>query len=120
MPPKFLEHALILTHDSIATQNWSHDALGLTEGQAPDFGFPVHWVYMVKHDVVRIAPAGGSDAQNACLGNDKCVPAMGSGRMDHICFNVGRHSRGWTLSAPSMRNAGQTHPPTIRSSLRSH
>ncbi len=42
---------------------------------------------MVKQDVVHIAPAGGSDAQNACLGNDKGGPAIGSGRMDNICFN---------------------------------
>ena len=27
MPPKFLLHALILTHDPIATRNWWRDAL---------------------------------------------------------------------------------------------
>jgi hypothetical protein len=46
MPPKFLEHALILTHDPIATRDWWRDALGLVEGDAPDFGFPVHWLYI--------------------------------------------------------------------------
>ena len=47
----------------------------------------MHWLYIGSQDVVHIAPAGGSDAQNAYLGNDKGGPAMGSGRVDHICFN---------------------------------
>lgn len=85
--PKFLEHALILTHDPIATRNWWRDALGLVEGDAPDFGFPVHWLHIGDQDVVHIAPAGGSAAQNAYLGDEADGPAMGSGRLDHNCFN---------------------------------
>jgi len=84
MPPKFLEHALILTHAPIATRDWWRDALGLVEGDAPDFGFPVHWLYIGDRDCVHIAPAGGSAAQNAYLGNEAGGPPMGSGRLDHI------------------------------------
>lgn len=87
MPPKFLEHALILTHAPIATRDWWRDALGLVEGDAPDFGFTVHWLYIGDRDCVHIAPAGGSAAQNAYLGNEAGGPPMGSGRLDHICFN---------------------------------
>lgn len=47
----------------------------------------MHWLYIGDQDVVHIAPAGGSAAQNAYLGNEAGGPAMGSGRLDHICFH---------------------------------
>ena len=122
MPPKFLEHALILTHDPIATRDWWRDALGLGEGDAPDFGVPVHWLYVGDQDVVHIAPAGGSAAQNAYLGNEAGGPAMGSGRLDHICFNCDGVEEAFArldASVPNMKSGGLEHHPSIRCSSKS-
>lgn len=61
MGRRFLEHALILTHDPQATRDWFCDNLGFTEGYHPDFGFPVHWLYMGQQDVLHIGKAHNSD-----------------------------------------------------------
>lgn len=90
---RYLEHLLVMTHDPLATRNWWRDAFGLTEGPNPDFGFPVYWLYIGDQDVVHIAAAGGTAAQDAYLGNVHGGAgvaegsATGSGRIDHICFN---------------------------------
>ena len=102
---RFLEHALILTHDPAATRDWFVANLGFTEGYHPEFGFPVHWLYIGKQDVLHIGKANHSAHQNTYLSTpgdgsaktgaaasagaaiDDSGLAPGSGRIDHLCFN---------------------------------
>jgi catechol 2,3-dioxygenase-like lactoylglutathione lyase family enzyme len=51
---RFLEHLLILTHDPDGTRDWFCDNLGFREGPHPEFGFPVHWLYIGEQDVIHI------------------------------------------------------------------
>ncbi len=98
---RFLEHILILTHDPDSTRDWFCFNLGFTEGPHPDFGFPVHWLYIGQQDVLHIGKANHSAHQNTYLGTpgERAVaidasgtalvsgPPLGSGRIDHLCFN---------------------------------
>ncbi|MES2188075.1 MAG: VOC family protein [Pseudomonadota bacterium] len=92
---KFLEHALILTHDPDATRDWFVSNLGFVSGHHPEFGFPVHWLYIGDRDVVHIGKARHSEHQDTYLktptdkaGEDySAAGALGSGRIDHLCFN---------------------------------
>ncbi len=90
---RFMEHLLILTHDPDATRDWFCDNLGFKSGPHPEFGFPVHWLYIGDQDVLHIGKANFSDHQNTYLKtpSDKSesegVTSQGSGRIDHVCFN---------------------------------
>jgi catechol 2,3-dioxygenase-like lactoylglutathione lyase family enzyme len=92
---KFMEHILILTHDPDATRDWFCTNLGFRSGYHPEFGFPVHWLYIGEQDVVHIGKARHSEHQNTYLrtpsdkdGEDySAAGAAGSGRIDHVCFN---------------------------------
>ena len=92
---KFMEHILILTHDPDATRDWFVDNLGFRSGYHPEFGFPVHWLYIGDQDVVHIGKARHSEHQDTYLrtpsdqaGVDYAAAgAPGSGRIDHVCFN---------------------------------
>ena len=92
---KFLEHLLILTHDPDATRDWFCKNLGFRSGDHPDFGFPVHWLYIGNQDVIHIGKARHSTHQDVYLktpsdqqGIDySAAGAMGAGRIDHFCLN---------------------------------
>jgi catechol 2,3-dioxygenase-like lactoylglutathione lyase family enzyme len=92
---KFMEHILILTHDPDGTRDWFCDNLGFRSGYHPEFGFPVHWLYIGDQDVVHIGKARHSEHQDTYLrtpsdqeGIDYAAAgAPGSGRIDHVCFN---------------------------------
>lgn len=92
---KFMEHILILTHDPEATRDWFCDNLGFVSGDHPEFGFPVYWLYIGKQDVVHIGKAQHSEHQNIYLStpsdtaatNSSTSTTLGSGRIDHVCFN---------------------------------
>ncbi|VTU15832.1 Glyoxalase-like domain protein [Variovorax sp. SRS16] len=92
---KFMEHILILTHDPDATRDWFCTNLGFRSGYHPEFGFPVHWLYIGEQDVVHIGKARHSAHQDTYLrtpsdkeGEDySAAGAPGSGRIDHVCFN---------------------------------
>ncbi|MFI4927518.1 MAG: VOC family protein [Burkholderiales bacterium] len=91
---RFLEHLLILTHDPDATRNWYVRNLGFREGPHPEFGFPVHWLYIGGQDVLHIGKARFSQHQDTYLatpvdhGTDfSAAGAPGSGRIDHLCLN---------------------------------
>ena len=91
---RFLEHVLILTHDPQATRDWFVDCLGFREGPHPDFGFPVHWLYIGEQDVIHIGQARHSAHQDTYLqvAGDRdrdftAAGALGSGRIDHLCLN---------------------------------
>jgi catechol 2,3-dioxygenase-like lactoylglutathione lyase family enzyme len=92
---RFLEHILILTHDPQATRDWFVECLGFREGPHPEFGFPVHWLYIGEQDVIHIGQARHSTHQDSYLkaagdreGDDfAAAGAPGSGRIDHVCLN---------------------------------
>jgi catechol 2,3-dioxygenase-like lactoylglutathione lyase family enzyme len=85
---RFMEHILILTPDPDGTRDWWCKFLGFREGDHPDFGFPVHWLYIGDQDVIHIGKANYSQHQNTYLSN---VEARGgtrdTGAIDHVCFN---------------------------------
>jgi len=54
---RFLEHLLILTHDPEGTRDWFVNNLGFRDGEHPDFGFPVYWLYIGQQDVIHIGQA---------------------------------------------------------------
>src|ERR1019366_1214036 len=64
---RFLEHLLILTHDPEGTRDWFVNSLGLRDGQPPEFGFPVYWLYIGGQDVIHIGKAHFSDHQDPYL-----------------------------------------------------
>jgi catechol 2,3-dioxygenase-like lactoylglutathione lyase family enzyme len=92
---RFMEHILILTHDPEATRDWFCENLGFRNGDHPEFGFPVYWLYIGEQDVVHIGQARHSAHQDTYLstpgdqaGQDySAAGAPGSGRIDHVCFN---------------------------------
>ena len=90
---RYLEQILILTDDPDGTRDWWCKVLGFRSGPHPEFGFPVHWLYIGDQDVVHIGQATFSDHQNTYLSTpsdddlDKPDGRRGSGRVDHVCFN---------------------------------
>ena len=90
---RVMEHILILTDDPDGTRDWWCQVLGMRAGDHPDFGFPVHWLYIGDQDVVHIGQAKFSAHQDTYLktpkDTDLDVPdgRRGSGRIDHVCFN---------------------------------
>ena len=92
---RFLEHLLILTDDPDGTRDWFCKNLGFRDGLHPEFGFPVHWLYIGDQDVLHIGKARYSTHQDSYLKtpSDKdgidysAAGVLGSGRVDHFCIN---------------------------------
>lgn len=88
-----MEHILILTDDPDGTRDWWVENLGFTEGEHPDFGFPVHWLCIGDQDVIHIGQRQQSAHQANYLatpddGEAVDAPAhAGGGTIDHVCFN---------------------------------
>ncbi len=84
-----LEHFLIQTTDMDATRDWWVDVLGLRVGPAPDFKFPVCWLYIGDTDVLHLTTGGAdvSDNRKAYLGQQSTA-TEGSGVVDHIAFRA--------------------------------
>ena len=57
MPLSHIEHFLVAADDIDATRDWYARVLGMASGAHPDFGFPVHWMYLGGVDVVHIGPS---------------------------------------------------------------
>ena len=60
MPLQHLEHFLIQTEDLESTKDWFVDVLGMKVGPAPDFKFPVYWLYLRDADVLHLTHDGGA------------------------------------------------------------
>jgi len=60
MPLTHIEHFLVAADDIDATRDWYARVLGMTSGPHPDFGFPVHWMYVGGVDIVHIGPSAKS------------------------------------------------------------
>jgi catechol 2,3-dioxygenase-like lactoylglutathione lyase family enzyme len=90
MPLSHIEHFLVAADDIDATRDWYARILGMTSGPHPDFGFPVHWMYIGDVDVVHIGPSarGANEAQKKYLGRTSQDAGAGTGAIDHIAFRA--------------------------------
>ena len=90
MPLSHIEHYLVAADDMDLTRDWYRDVLGMQEGPHPDFGFPVHWMYLEGRDVVHIgrnAKQAGEN-QKLYLGRLSQNTGSGTGAIDHIAFRA--------------------------------
>ena len=85
-----IEHFLVAADDIDATRDWYARVLGMTSGAHPDFGFPVHWMYLGGVDIVHIGPSAKSagDIQKQFLGRTSQDTGAGTGAIDHIAFRA--------------------------------
>ena len=90
MPLKHIEHFLVTADDLDATRDWYARVLGMTPGPHPDFGFPVHWMYVNGVDIVHIGPSAkqAGDIQRKYLGRTSQDSGSGTGALDHIAFRA--------------------------------
>ena len=90
MPLSHIEHFLVAADDIDATRDWYARVLGMKSGPHPEFGFPVHWMYLGDVDVVHIGPSakGASARQKEYLGRTSQDSGTGTGALDHIAFRA--------------------------------
>jgi len=92
MPLSHIEHFLVAADDIDATRDWYARVLGMRPGPHPDFGFPVHWMYLGDVDVVHIGPSAKSAGENQkkYLGrtSGRSAQDAGTGAIDHIAFRA--------------------------------
>ena len=90
MPLSHIEHLLIASDDIDATRDWYARVLGMRPGPHPDFGFPVHWMYLGEVDVVHIGPSAkrAGENQKKYLGRTSQDAGQGTGAIDHIAFRA--------------------------------
>ena len=88
MPLSHIEHFLVAADDIDATRDWYARVLGMRSGPHPDFGFPVHWMYLGDVDVVHIGPSAKSagEIQKKSLGRTSQASGAGTGAIDHMAF----------------------------------
>ncbi len=62
----------------------------MQSGPHPDFGFPVHWMYIDGVDIVHIGPSAkqAGDIQKKYLGRTSQQSEAGTGALDHIAFRA--------------------------------
>jgi catechol 2,3-dioxygenase-like lactoylglutathione lyase family enzyme len=90
MPVSHIEHFLVAADDIDATRDWYARVLGMRSGPHPDFGFPVHWMYVGEVDVVHIGPSAkaANENQRKYLGRTSQGDGAGTGAIDHIAFRA--------------------------------
>ena len=90
MPLSHIEHILVAADDIDATRDWYARVLGMKAGPHPDFGFPVHWMYVDDIDIVHIGPSAknAGDIQKKYLGRTSEKSEAGTGALDHIAFRA--------------------------------
>jgi catechol 2,3-dioxygenase-like lactoylglutathione lyase family enzyme len=90
MPLSHIEHFLVAADDLDATRDWYARVLGMKPGPHPEFGFPVHWMYLGDVDVVHIGPSArqANEAQRKYLGRTSQDAGQGTGALDHIAFRA--------------------------------
>jgi catechol 2,3-dioxygenase-like lactoylglutathione lyase family enzyme len=90
MPISHIEHFLVAADDIDATRDWYARVLGMKSGPHPDFGFPVHWMYVDNIDIVHIGPSakGANEIQKKYLGRTSQKSEEGTGALDHIAFRA--------------------------------
>ena len=90
MPLSHIEHFLVAADDIDATRDWYARVLGMQSGPHPDFGFPVHWMYVDGVDIVHIGHSAkhAGDIQQKYLGRTSQKSEAGTGALDHIAFRA--------------------------------
>src|SRR3954462_3092620 len=90
MPLSHIEHFLVASDDIDATRDWYARVLGMKAGPHPDFGFPVHWMYLDNIDIVHIGPSAkqAGEIQKKYLGRTSQNSQEGTGALDHIAFRA--------------------------------
>ena len=90
MPLSRIEHFLVAADDIDGTRDWYARVLGMKPGAHPDFGFPVHWMYVDGVDVVHIGPSAkqAGEIQRRYLGRTSQQSGEGTGAIDHIAFRA--------------------------------
>lgn len=89
MPLSHLEHYLIQAEDLEATKDWYVRVLGMRSGAHPDFGFPVHWLYIGERDVLHLTQGGaGVSAKRKQYLGQESEATRGSGVIDHVAFRA--------------------------------
>ena len=90
MPLSHIEHFLVAADDIDATRDWYARVLGMKPGPHPDFGFPVHWMYVDDIDIVHIGPSAtaANEIQKKYLGRTSQKSEEGTGALDHIAFRA--------------------------------
>ena len=90
MPISHIEHFLVASDDIDATRDWYARVLGMKSGPHPDFGFPVHWMYVDDIDIVHIGPSAkqAGEIQKKYLGRTSQKSDEGTGALDHIAFRA--------------------------------
>jgi catechol 2,3-dioxygenase-like lactoylglutathione lyase family enzyme len=90
MPLSHIEHILVVADDIDATRDWYARVLGMQSGPHPDFGFPVHWMYIDGVDIVHIGPSAkqAGEIQKKYLGRTSQQSEAGTGALDHIAFRA--------------------------------
>src|SRR3954466_6434551 len=90
MPVSHIEHFLVAADDIDATRDWYARVLGMQSGAHPDFGFPVHWMYVNGVDIVHIGPSAkmADEIQKTYLGRTSQGSSAGTGAVDHIAFRA--------------------------------
>lgn len=90
MPLSHIEHCLVVADDIDLTRDWYCAVLGMEAGPHPDFGFPVHWLYLNGRDVVHITQSArhAGDSQKRYLGRTSQDSGSGTGAIDHIAFRA--------------------------------
>jgi catechol 2,3-dioxygenase-like lactoylglutathione lyase family enzyme len=115
MPLSHIEHFLVAADDIDATRDWYARVLGMRSGPHPDFGFPVHWMYIGEADVVHIGPSAkmAGAIQQQYLGRTSQATGQGTGAIDHIAFRASglremvSHLRNEGISFSQRRANGQ-------------
>ena len=89
MPLSHIEHFLIQAPDIDATRDWYVKVLGMRDGPHPDFGFPVHWLYLGSEPVIHLSEGGANVSQNRLryLGQQSTA-TQGTGVIDHVAFRA--------------------------------
>jgi len=90
MPISHIEHFLVASDDIDATRDWYARVLGMQPGPHPDFGFPVHWMYLGDVDIVHIGPSAknANEIQKKYIGRTSQDEGKGTGALDHIAFRA--------------------------------
>src|SRR5262249_9534670 len=90
MPLSHIEHLLVAADDIDATRDWYARVLGMKSGPHPDFGFPVHWMYVGEVDIVHISQSAkqAGEIQKKYLGRTSQDTGTGTGAIDHIAFRA--------------------------------
>ena len=90
MPISHIEHFLVAADDIDATRDWYARVLGMKPGPHPDFGFPVHWMYLGEVDIVHIGPSAknANEIQKKYIGRTSQDEGKGTGAVDHIAFRA--------------------------------